>query len=29
MMDVSNPFFGQIQNAQPPRTLQFSLRLQF
>jgi hypothetical protein len=28
-MDVSSPFFGQIQSAQPPRILQFSLRLQF
>jgi hypothetical protein len=28
-MDVSSPFFGQIQSAQAPRILQFSLRLQF
>lgn len=28
-MDSSSPFFGQIQGAQPPRILQFSLRLQF
>jgi hypothetical protein len=28
-MDVSSPFFGQIQSAQPPRILQFSLRVQF
>ncbi|MCC6365588.1 MAG: TonB-dependent receptor [Bryobacterales bacterium] len=28
-MDSSSPFFGQIQGAQPPRILQFSLRFQF
>ena len=28
-LDSSSPFFGQIQGAQPPRILQFSLRLQF
>ncbi|MBI3684725.1 MAG: TonB-dependent receptor [Acidobacteria bacterium] len=28
-MDSSSPFFGQIQSAQPPRILQFSLRIQF
>jgi len=28
-MDSSSPFFGQIQSAQPPRIVQFSLRLQF
>jgi TonB-dependent receptor-like protein len=28
-MDVSSPFFGQIQDAQPPRIIQLGLRLQF
>lgn len=28
-MDVSSPFFGQIQSAQPPRIVQLSLRLVF
>ncbi len=28
-MDASSPFFGQIQGAQAPRILQFSLRVQF
>lgn len=28
-MDVSSPFFGQIQSAQPPRIIQLGLRLQF
>ena len=28
-LDSSSPFFGQIQGAQPPRILQFCLRLQF
>ena len=28
-VDVSSPFFGQIQSAQPPRIVQLGLRLQF
>ena len=28
-MDVSSPFFGQIQGAQAPRIIQLGLRLQF
>jgi hypothetical protein len=28
-MDVSSPFFGQIQSAEPPRIIQLGLRLQF
>ena len=28
-LDVSSPFFGQIQSAQSPRIFQFGLRLQF
>ncbi|HUS06663.1 MAG TPA: hypothetical protein VMZ52_10220 [Bryobacteraceae bacterium] len=28
-MDVSSPFFAQIQSAQPPRIIQLGLRLQF
>jgi hypothetical protein len=27
--DVSSPFFGQIQSAEPPRIIQLGLRLQF
>jgi len=28
-LDVSSPFFGQIQSAQAPRIIQLGLRLQF
>ena len=28
-VDVSSPFFGQIQSAEPPRIIQLGLRLQF